>query len=210
MYCRVTEHICRVVIGCNSSTHPRDTKRPLVNVYNTAVVIGCHSFSDIDMANVMLNHSEYCYYKPVVGMQNTRDESDEATTTTHQSSHRASAISIRYSGGRVIVDVDVNLHTLEQKAVDGNTAFSVGGLVIEKVRTDVSSYVGWPYCKKRMLIDDHGNRRCERHACVNGNTYFLVGVCFVESATGRSVWFTLFDKCMASLLDVGAKDLSLL
>ena len=56
-----------------------------------------------------------------------------------------------------------------------------------------------------MIVDDHGNLRCERHACVNGNTYFLVGVRFVESATGRFVWFTLFDKCMASLLDVGAR-----
>ena len=68
MFRRVTVHICRVVIGCNASTHPRD---PSENGFR-----GCHSFSDIDMANVMLNHSEYCYYNPVVGMQNTRDESD--------------------------------------------------------------------------------------------------------------------------------------
>ena len=88
--------------------------------------------------------------------------------------------------------------------------FVVGGLVINKVRTDVSFYVGCAYCKKRMIVDDHGNLRCERHACVNGNTYFLVGVRFFESATGHSVWFTLFDKCMASLLDVGAKDFSVM
>ena len=91
--------------------------------------------------------------------------------------------------------VDVDLHTLEQKAVDGNTAFDVGGLVIDKVRTDVSFY-----------LDDHGDLRWEKHACVNANTCFLV---LVESATGRSIWLTLFDQCMASLLDVGAKDLSL-
>ena len=207
MYRRVTVHICRVVIGCNASTRPRDRSE---NVYNTAVVSGCHSFSDIDMANVMLNHSEYCYYNPVVGMQNTRGESDEVTTTT--TSHpieRVPSLS-GAAADRDIVDVDVNLHTLEQKAVDSNTAFVVGGLVIEKVRTDVSFYVGCPYCKKRMLVDDHGNLRCERHACFNGNTYFLFRVCFVESATGRSAWFTLFDKCMASLLDVGAKDFFLM
>ena len=40
---------------------------------------------------------------------------------------------------------------------------------------------------------------CER------NTYFVV-----ESATGRSMWLTLFDQCMAGLLDVGAKDFSLM
>ncbi|KAK2173214.1 hypothetical protein NP493_892g02025 [Ridgeia piscesae] len=59
-----------------------------------------------------------------------------------------------------------------------------------------------------MIVDDHGNLRCERHACVNGNTYFVVRVCFVESATGRSMWLILFDQCMAGLLDVGAKDFS--
>ena len=37
-----------------------------------------------------------------------------------------------------------------------------------------------------------------------------VRVCFVESATGRSIWLTLFDQCMAGLLDVGAKDFSLM
>ena len=61
-----------------------------------------------------------------------------------------------------------------------------------------------------MIVDDHGNLRCERHACVNGNTYFVIRVCFVESATGRSIWLTLFDQCMAGLLDVGAKDFSLM
>ena len=70
----------------------------------------------------------------------------------------------------MIVDID----TWKQKAVDDNTAFVVGGLVIEKVHTDVSFYyVGCVYCKKRMI----GNLRCERHACVNGNTYFLVRLC---------------------------------
>ena len=77
MYRRVTVHICRVVIGCNASTRPRD---PSENVYETAGFRGCHSFSDIDMANVMLNHPEYCHYKPVSGMQNTSNESDEATS----------------------------------------------------------------------------------------------------------------------------------
>ena len=160
-------------------------------------------------------NSEYCYYNPVVGMQNTRDESDEATTTTTTTTSRPiERVPSRFgtAAGREIVNValDVDLHTLEQKAVDDNTAFVVGGLVIDKVRTDVSFYVGCAYCKKRMIVDDHGNLRCERHACVNGNTYFLVGVRFFESATGRSVWFTLFDKCMASLLDVGAKDFSVM
>ena len=165
------------------------------------------------MANVMLNHSEYCYYNPVVGMQNTRDESVEATTTTTTTtSHPIERVPSRFgtAAGREIVELDVDLHTLEQKAVDDKTAFVVGGLVIDKVRTDVSFYVGCAYCKKRMIVDDHGNLRCVRHACVNGNTYFLVGVRFVESATGRFVWFTLFDKCMASLLDVGAKDFSVM
>ena len=61
-----------------------------------------------------------------------------------------------------------------------------------------------------MIDDDHGNLRCERHACVKGNTYFVVRVCFVESAMGLSIWLTLFDQCMAGLLDVGAKDFSLM
>ena len=51
-----------------------------MNVYETAGFRGCHSFSDIDMANVMLNHPEYYHYKPVFGMQNTSNESDEATS----------------------------------------------------------------------------------------------------------------------------------
>ena len=37
-------------------------------------------------------------------------------------------------------------------------------------------YVGCVYCKMGMIVDDHGNLRCERHACVNGNTYFLATV----------------------------------
>ncbi|KAK2149563.1 hypothetical protein NP493_2964g00001 [Ridgeia piscesae] len=153
------------------------------------------------MANLMLNHPTYCYYNPVVGMQNTSDESDEAT------SHPIDRVPSRVgaAAGPEIVDVD----TLAQKVVDDNTAFVVGGLVVEKVRNDVPFYyVGCAYCKKRMIVDDHGNLRCERHACVNGNTYFVVRVCFVESATGRSIWLTLFDQCMAGLLDVGAKDFS--
>ena len=48
------------------------------------------------------------------------------------------------------------------------------------------------------------------HAYVNDNTYFLVRVCFVESATDCSIWLTLFDQCMAGLLDVDAKDFSLM
>ena len=51
-----------------------------MNVYETAGFRGCHSFSDIDMANVMLNHPEYYHFKPVFGMQNTSNESDEATS----------------------------------------------------------------------------------------------------------------------------------
>ena len=202
-YRRVTVHICRVVIGCIASTRPRD---PRENVYHTAVVSGCHSFSYIDMANVMLNHSEYYYYNPVVGIQNTRDESDEATTTT-TTSHPIERVPPRFgtAAGReiVYVEVDVDLHTLEQKAVDDNTPSSLEGSLSTR-------YALMFPCKKRMIVDDHGNLRCERHACVNANTYFLVGVRFVESATGRSVWFTLFDKCMASLLDVGAKDFSVM
>ena len=135
-------------------------------------------------------------------MQDISDESDEAT------SHPIKRVP-SLSGAAADRDM-IDLDTLEQKAVDGNTAFVVTGFVIEKVRTDVSFYVGFAYCKKRMIVDDHGNLRCERHACVNSNTCFLVRVCFVESTAGRSRWLTLFDQCMASLLDVGAKDLSLM
>ena len=160
----------------------------------------------------MLKHRQHrCFYDPVVGVQYISADSDEVTTTTSHPIDQVPSLSGAATDRDIVdVDVDINLHTLEQKAIDGNTAFVIGGLVIEKVRTDVSFYVGCPYCKKRMLADDHGNLRCERHACFNGNTYFLVRVCFVESATGRSVWFTFFDNCMASLLDVGAKDFSLM
>ena len=110
------------------------------------------------MANVMLNHREHhCYYNPV-GMQDINDEDDEAT------SHAIERVPSRTNAAAVreIVDVDT---------------FVVGGLVIEKVRTDVSFYyVGCVYCKMRMIVDDHGNLRCERHACVNGNIYFLATV----------------------------------
>ena len=153
-----------------------------MNEYKTAVFRGCHSFSDIDMANVMLSHREHhCYYDPV-GVQDS-DEDDEATSHPIE---RVPSLS-GATADREIVDVD----TLEQKAVDGNTAFVVGGLVIEKVRTGVSFYyVGCAYCKMQMNVDDHGNLRCERHPGVSGNTYFLVRVCFVESATRRSMLLT--------------------
>ena len=45
---------------------------------------------------------------------------------------------------------------------------------------------------------------------MKGNTYFLVTICFVETATGRFLWLSLFDQCMASLLHVDAKDFSLM
>ena len=80
------------------------------------------TLSDIDMSNVMLNH---CYYNPA-GMQDISDEDDEATS--HPIDRFIAA------ADREIVGVD----TLEQKVIDGNTAFVVRGLVIEKVRTDVS------------------------------------------------------------------------
>ncbi|KAK2179187.1 hypothetical protein NP493_508g01031 [Ridgeia piscesae] len=154
------------------------------------------------MATVMLNHREHrCYYNPVVGIQDTSDESDEAT------SHPIMRVPSQSGAAtdREIVDVD----TLEQKSVEGNTAFVVRGLVVEKVRTDVSfCYVGCAYCKTRMIVDDHRNLRSERHGCLNGNTCFHVRVRFVESAKGRSIWLTLFDQCMADLLDVDAKDFS--
>ena len=133
-----------------------------------------------------------CFYDPVKGVQYISYQSDEVTS--HPIERVPSLCGA--AADRDIVDVD--LHTLEHKAVDGNTAFVVGGLVIDKVCTDVSFY-----------LDDHGNLRCEKHACVNGNTCFLVRVCFVESATGRSIWLTLCEQCMASMLDVGAKDLYL-
>ena len=43
---------------------------------------------------------------------------------------------------------------------------------------------------------------------MNCNTCILVRVRFVESATGRSIWLTLFDQLMTGLLDVDAKDFS--
>ena len=61
-----------------------------------------------------------------------------------------------------------------------------------------------------LLIHDHCNPRCERHACVNYDTYFLVRVGFIVSTTGRSMWLTLFDQCMASLLDFKANDVSVM
>ena len=88
------------------------------------------------MANVMLNHREHHFYYNSVGMQDKSDEDDEAT------SHPIDRVPSRFGAAadRKIVD------TLEQKAVD-NLAFVIGGLVIEKVRTDVSFYyVGCVYC----------------------------------------------------------------
>ena len=111
-----------------------------------------------------------CFYDPVKGVQYISYQSDELT------SHPIEQVQSLYGAAADRDIVDVDLHTLEHKAVDGNKAFVVGGLVIDKVRTDVSFY-----------LDDHGNLRCEKHACVNGNTCFLVRVCFVESATGRSI-----------------------
>ena len=159
----------------------------------------------------MLKHRDpRCFYHPAFGVQYISDESDESEESYEVTSHpivRVPSLS-GAAADRDIVDVDH--HTLEQKAVDGNTAFVVGGLVIEKVRTHVSFYVGCAYCKKRMIVDDHGNLRCERQACVNGNTYFVVRVCFVEATTGRTIWLTLFDRCMAGLLDIDAKDFSVM
>ena len=60
------------------------------------------------------------------------------------------------------------------------------------------------YCKKRKIVDDHGNLRCERNDCVYYNMYFLVKIYFVEAATGSCMWLTLFDQCIASLLDVNS------
>ena len=138
------------------------------------------------MANVMMIQPEYCYYNPV-GMQDIGDEDEAISHTIERLPSRSAA-----EPEREIVDVD----TLERKPTDGDTAVVVRGLVIEKARTDVSfCYVGCAYCKKRMIVDDHGNLRCERHASVKGNTYFLVRVFFVELATGRSIWLTLFDHC---------------
>ena len=126
------------------------------------------------MANVMMNHPEYCYYNPV-GMQDIGDE-DEAISQPIERFPFRSATELE----RQIVNID----TLEWKPTDGDTVVVVRGLVIEKVRTDVSfCYVGCEYSKKRMIVDDHGYIRCERHACEKGNTYFLVSVRFVESAT---------------------------
>ena len=148
------------------------------------------------MANVMMNHPDYCYLNPV-GMQYIGDEDEAISQPIERLPFQSAA-----EPEREIVDVD----TLERKPTDGDTAVVVRGLVIEKARTDVSfCYVGCAYCKKRMVVDDHGNLRCERHACVKDNTYFLVRVRFVESATGRSIWLTLFDQCMVGLLDVDAR-----
>ena len=63
------------------------------------------------MADVMLNH--HCYYNPV-GMQDICDEDAETT------SHPIERVPSRFGAAadRDIVDVD----TLKQKAIDGNTS----------------------------------------------------------------------------------------
>ena len=95
-------------------------------------------------------------------MQDISDEEDEATINSIE---RVPSLS-GAAADRDIIDVD----TLEQKTVDGNTAFVIRGLVIEKECSDVSCcYGGCVYCKKRMIVDDHGNLRCEKHERVNGN-----------------------------------------
>ncbi|KAK2161715.1 hypothetical protein NP493_1564g00005 [Ridgeia piscesae] len=94
-------------------------------------------------------------------------DADDKTT-----SHPIEWVPSRFGAAadREIVDVD----TLEQNGINGNTAFVVRGLIIVKVRTDISFYyIGCAYCKKRMIVDDHGNHRFERHACLGGKTYFL-------------------------------------
>ena len=67
-------------------------------------------------------------------MQDISDEDDEATN------YPIDRVPSRFGAAayREIVDVD----TLEQKAIDGNTAFVVRGFVIEKVRTDVCTRTG--------------------------------------------------------------------
>ena len=78
-------------------------------------VIRSPTFNLVAMANLMLNHPTYCYYNPVVGMQNKSDESDEATR--HPIDRVPSRVGA--AAGPEIVDVD----TLAQKVVDDNTAF---------------------------------------------------------------------------------------
>ena len=139
-------------------------------------------------------------------MQDISDE-DEATSLPIDRSIGSHLDPPLAAPDREIVDID----TLERKAIKGDTAVVVSGLVIEKVRTDVSFYyAGYAYCMKRMIVDDHGNLRRERHECVNCNTYFLVRVCFVEWATGRSTWLTLFYQCMAGLLKTSMQKTSLM
>ena len=66
---------CRLVIGWTFSARP-----PLKGIYKTAVFRGCRSFSNIDMAKVMLNHPQHhCYFNPG-DMQDISDEDDEATS----------------------------------------------------------------------------------------------------------------------------------
>ena len=144
------------------------------------------------MANVMLK-TPY-YYNPVgVGMQ---DLSDEAEPTSHP-------ISCHLDSPERDAVVDVN--TLQRMASGSDTGV-VRGLVIEKIRRDVSYYVGRAYSKKRMIVEDHGNLRFERYTCMNYNTYLLDRICSVESATDRPMSLTLGYQCMTDLLDVTATD----
>ena len=137
-------------------------------------------------AYAMLKHRDpRCFYHPVFGVQYTSDERDESDEVTSHPIERVPSLS-GAAADRDIVDVD--LHTLEQKVVDDNTAFVVGGLVIEKVRTDVSFYVGCAYCKKRMIVDDHGNLRCERQSMLRrgGHGSFYIAD-LIRSLYGWSV-----------------------
>ena len=79
----------------------------------------------------------------------------------------------------------------------------VTGLVIDKVRQGARSY-----CRNRMIVDVRCHLRCDRHAHVKCVVYFLVRMCSVESANGRSMWCTLVDQRMTNLLYVNGKDLS--
>ncbi|KAK2156380.1 hypothetical protein NP493_1977g00006 [Ridgeia piscesae] len=80
----------------------------------------------LGMANVMPNHPEYFYFIPV-GVQDISDE-DEATSYPIVRSAPISIPRCTAAPEGEIVDVD----TLKRKAIDGDTAVVVSGLVIEK------------------------------------------------------------------------------
>ena len=94
----------------------------------------------------------------------------------------------------------------------GGDTVVVRSHVIEKIRRDVSFYVGRAYfkSKKRMIVENHGNLRFERYTCMNYNTYFLDRICFVGSAIDRPIFLTLCYQCMTGLLDVTAKYFSVM